>query len=176
MKKVEFVYVNREANDLADALAKMGSSSCDSWIHRFQDVLHLHDVLARVSLAKLCCTISRVKSLDDWYRRFMKEGGNRIMAQENDGCQVFTLNENKTPAKRSCHDTLILVALLVFSHTQHLNFFTILVLASDKNNVVIIISRYFICNFWENKLVASYEREVFESTSSSFLKYIYIQT
>ncbi|WJX33511.1 hypothetical protein P8452_21712 [Trifolium repens] len=96
----------------------------------------------------------------------MKEGGNRIMAQENDGCQVFTLNENKTPAKR----------MLVFSHTQHLNFFTILVLASDKNNVVIIISRYFICNFWENKLVASYEREVFESTSSSFLKYIYIQT
>jgi hypothetical protein len=33
------------------------------------------------------------------------------MAQENDDCQVFTLNENKTPAKRSCHDTLILVLI-----------------------------------------------------------------
>jgi hypothetical protein len=31
-----------------------------------QDVLHLHDVLARVSLEKLCCTISRAKSLDGW--------------------------------------------------------------------------------------------------------------
>ena len=28
-----------------------------------QDVLHLHDVLARVSLAKLCCTISRARAL-----------------------------------------------------------------------------------------------------------------
>lgn len=32
-----------------------------------QDVLHLHDVLARVSLAKLCCTISRARALDGWY-------------------------------------------------------------------------------------------------------------
>ncbi|KAK6944634.1 SH3 domain [Dillenia turbinata] len=30
-----------------------------------QDVLHLHDVLARVSLAKLCYTISRARALDD---------------------------------------------------------------------------------------------------------------
>ncbi|CAJ2676383.1 unnamed protein product [Trifolium pratense] len=30
-----------------------------------QDVLHLHDVLARVSLARLCCTISRAKALDE---------------------------------------------------------------------------------------------------------------
>lgn len=30
-----------------------------------QDVLHLHDVLARVALAKLCHTISRARSLDD---------------------------------------------------------------------------------------------------------------
>ncbi|KAG4398376.1 hypothetical protein AAZX31_08G026500 [Glycine max] len=30
-----------------------------------QDVLHLHDVLARVSLAKLCCTISRARALDE---------------------------------------------------------------------------------------------------------------
>ncbi|KAK9167401.1 hypothetical protein Scep_002592 [Stephania cephalantha] len=30
-----------------------------------QDVLHLHDVLARVSLAKLCHTISRARSLDE---------------------------------------------------------------------------------------------------------------
>lgn len=30
-----------------------------------QDVLHLHDVLARVSLARLCCTISRARSLDE---------------------------------------------------------------------------------------------------------------
>ncbi|MED6157629.1 hypothetical protein PIB30_024943 [Stylosanthes scabra] len=29
------------------------------------DVLHLHDVLARVSLARLCCTISRARSLDE---------------------------------------------------------------------------------------------------------------
>ncbi|XP_027340182.1 uncharacterized protein LOC113853777 isoform X2 [Abrus precatorius] len=30
-----------------------------------QDVLHLHDVLARVSLARLCCTISRARALDE---------------------------------------------------------------------------------------------------------------
>ncbi|WVZ22953.1 hypothetical protein V8G54_001497 [Vigna mungo] len=30
-----------------------------------QDILHLHDVLARVSLAKLCCTISRARALDE---------------------------------------------------------------------------------------------------------------
>ncbi|KAL5052780.1 hypothetical protein RYX36_033462 [Vicia faba] len=30
-----------------------------------QDVLHLHDVLARVSLARLCCTLSRAKALDE---------------------------------------------------------------------------------------------------------------
>lgn len=29
-----------------------------------QDVLHLHDVLARVSLARLCYTISRARALD----------------------------------------------------------------------------------------------------------------
>lgn len=29
-----------------------------------QDVLHLHDVLARVSLARLCHTISRARALD----------------------------------------------------------------------------------------------------------------
>ncbi|CAL0312561.1 unnamed protein product [Lupinus luteus] len=29
------------------------------------DVLHLHDVLARVSLARLCCTISRARALDE---------------------------------------------------------------------------------------------------------------
>lgn len=31
-----------------------------------QDVLHLHDVLARVSLARLCSTISRARALDGW--------------------------------------------------------------------------------------------------------------
>lgn len=31
-----------------------------------QDVLHLHDVLARVSLARLCCAISRARALDGW--------------------------------------------------------------------------------------------------------------
>ncbi|XP_061347585.1 uncharacterized protein LOC133293078 [Gastrolobium bilobum] len=30
-----------------------------------QDVLHLHDVLARISLARLCCTISRARALDE---------------------------------------------------------------------------------------------------------------
>lgn len=29
-----------------------------------QDVLHLHDVLARVSLARLCHTLSRARALD----------------------------------------------------------------------------------------------------------------
>lgn len=31
-----------------------------------QDVLHLHDVLARVALARLCYTISRARALDGW--------------------------------------------------------------------------------------------------------------
>ncbi|KAK7358477.1 hypothetical protein VNO77_00405 [Canavalia gladiata] len=30
-----------------------------------QDILHLHDVLARVSLARLCCSISRARALDE---------------------------------------------------------------------------------------------------------------
>ncbi|WJX72969.1 hypothetical protein P8452_56799 [Trifolium repens] len=34
-----------------------------------------------------------------------KEVRNRIMAQENDGCQVSTLNENKTPALREFPQT-----------------------------------------------------------------------
>lgn len=29
-----------------------------------QDVLHLHDVLARISLARLCHTLSRARALD----------------------------------------------------------------------------------------------------------------
>lgn len=29
-----------------------------------QDILHLHDVLARVSLARLCHTLSRARALD----------------------------------------------------------------------------------------------------------------
>ncbi|KAK2368957.1 Tetratricopeptide repeat (TPR) superfamily protein [Trifolium repens] len=46
-----------------------GYSSAGKQVHpggALQDVLHLHDVLARVSLEKLCCTISRAKSLDGW--------------------------------------------------------------------------------------------------------------
>ncbi|KAG6676305.1 hypothetical protein I3842_15G145100 [Carya illinoinensis] len=35
-----------------------------------QDVLHLHDVLARVSLAKLCHTIARARALDDIKSQF----------------------------------------------------------------------------------------------------------
>jgi ribonuclease HI len=33
IKNVEFVHVNREANDAADRLAKRASSSSDSWIN-----------------------------------------------------------------------------------------------------------------------------------------------
>ncbi|GAU11819.1 hypothetical protein TSUD_75700 [Trifolium subterraneum] len=44
-----------------------------------QDVLHLHDVLARVSLARLCCTISRAKALDE--RPDIKSQFNSVLYQ-----------------------------------------------------------------------------------------------
>ncbi|WRX31628.1 hypothetical protein QQP08_024115 [Theobroma cacao] len=44
-----------------------------------QDVLHLHDVLARVSLARLCHTISRARSLDE--RPDIKSQFNTVLYQ-----------------------------------------------------------------------------------------------
>ncbi|OMO57848.1 hypothetical protein CCACVL1_25678 [Corchorus capsularis] len=44
-----------------------------------QDVLHLHDVLARVSLARLCHTISRARSLDE--RPDIKSQFNAVLYQ-----------------------------------------------------------------------------------------------
>lgn len=50
----------RDPNAVAMALGKLAQPG-----GALQDVLHLHDVLARVALARLCHSISRAKSLDE---------------------------------------------------------------------------------------------------------------
>ncbi|WJX94847.1 hypothetical protein P8452_76223 [Trifolium repens] len=47
--------------------------------------------LVLISLATSVTTKLKTRSM---------EVGNKIMAEENDGCQVSTLNENKNPTKR----------------------------------------------------------------------------
>ncbi|GKV20505.1 hypothetical protein SLEP1_g30622 [Rubroshorea leprosula] len=52
---------------------------CDFIKRALQDVLHLHDVLARVSLAKLCHSISRARALDE--RPDIKSQFNSVLYQ-----------------------------------------------------------------------------------------------